>query len=209
MSKCVVFSGGKVTGGETLPPTSDTLVLSADGGYLNALKFGLTPNVCIGDFDTLKTLKTTIDPTCTVLTHPTDKDDTDTMLCVKYALSKGCDSIYVYGALGGRFDHTMANVQTLEYITNSGAVGYLVDSQNVVTMQGVSSRVYPKLDGFNYYSILAVSGSAVVTSTGLKYPLSNTTLTRDFPLGVSNVILEAQASLTIHQGLVLVTYSKD
>lgn len=207
MNECIVFSGGKLTGKELLKPTtSDTLVLSADGGYLNAIKLGLLPNICIGDFDTLKT---TIDPTCTVLTYPTDKDDTDTMLCVKYALSKGCDSIYIYGALGGRFDHTIANVQTLEYITNSGAVGYLVDSQNIVTMQGISSRVYPKLDDFNYCSILSVSSSAVVTSTGLKYPLSSTTLTRDFPLGVSNVILGTEASITVHSGLVLVTYSKD
>lgn len=207
MNKCIIFSGGKVTGNEILTSiNSDTLVISADGGYLNALKLGITPNICIGDFDTLKH---SIDPSCKVLKYPTDKDDTDTMLCIKYALSMGCESIYIYGALGGRFDHTMANVQALEYIIKNGAVGYLVDTQNIVTMQGISSRVYPKLDNFKYYSILAVSDNALVTSTGLKYPLNNTTLTRNFPLGVSNVILEDKANLTVHSGLILVTYSKD
>lgn len=207
MKQCIIFSGGSVSGRETLPNIcDDTLIISADAGYLNALKFNILPNVCIGDFDTLKT---NIDSSCKVIKYPPEKDDTDTLICIKQAISMGCNVIYIYGATGGRFDHTIANVQALEYMLNYNVTGYLVDTQNIITMQGISVREYPKKDGFNYFSIFSTSENAVISSNGLKYSLDNTLLSRSFPLGVSNEILQDTCTLTVHDGLILVSYSKD
>ncbi len=201
----LIFSGGDVSGMEYIPQ-GYSVAISADGGYINALKLGVLPNVCMGDFDTLKT---TIDPHCEVVKLPPEKDDTDTMVCIKRAISMGCDTIYIYGALGGRFDHAMANVQTLEYMHTHGVDGYLVDVQNVITMQGVGTKTYQHRGDFKYFSILSMAESSVVSGKGLKYPLENTHLIRSFPLGVSNEILEEVATLTVHSGLVLVMYSRD
>lgn len=203
MKSCLIFSGGSVIGTEYLP--SYDFTISADGGYLNALKFGIVPNLCMGDFDTLKC---EINPKCEIIKYPPEKDDTDTMICIKKAISMGFDTIYIYGALGGRFDHTMANIQSLEYMTNQGVIGFLVDNQNLITLQGIGKKSYNRGD-FKYFSIFSLSEKSVLSSVGLKYQLNSTVLTRDFPLGVSNEILKDIATVTVHSGLVLISHSKD
>ncbi len=207
MKRCIIFSGGNVVGTEYLPSIDDsTLIISADGGYLNALKLNIIPNLCLGDFDTLKV---DIHSSCQMVKFPPEKDDTDTMLCIKEAIYRACDSVYIYGALGGRFDHAMANVQALEYLTNRGTIGYIVDSQNLITMQKESIRTYKNITNFRYFSILSVSHTAEVSADGLKYPLDRTILTREFPLGVSNEILTDTFNITVHNGTILAIYSKD
>lgn len=205
MKSCLIFSGGSVIGTEYLPKNYD-LTISADGGYLNALKFNIIPDICMGDFDTLKS---NIDLSCEVIKFPPEKDDTDTMICIKKAISMGFDTIYIYGALGGRFDHTMANLQSLEYIKNKNVKGYLIDNQNIVTVQGIGKEKYPNRGEYKYFSIFSLAEKSVLSSSGLKYQLNNTVLTRDFPLGVSNEFQEDFSQITVHSGLVLISYSKD
>lgn len=207
MKSCLIFSGGSINGNEYLPNIdNNTLVISADGGYLNTLKFNIIPDICMGDFDTLTI---DINPSCKIIKYPPEKDDTDTMLCVKKAISMGYDNIYIYGALGGRFDHTIANIQTLEYITERNITAYIVDNQNIITMQKDSTKDYNHYHDFRYFSIFSVSESSEVSAIGLKYPLENTILNRNFPLGVSNEILLDSATITVHKGTILVVYSKD
>lgn len=207
MKSCLIFSGGSINGNEYLPNIDDnTLVISADGGYLNALKFNIIPDICMGDFDTLTIY---INPSCKIIKYPPEKDDTDTMLCVKKAISMGYDNIYIYGALGGRFDHTIANIQTLEYITERNITAYIIDNQNIITMQKDSTKDYNYYQDFRYFSIFSVSESSKVSAIGLKYPLEHTILNRNFPLGVSNEILLDSATITVHKGTILVVYSKD
>lgn len=205
MKTALIFSGGYVQGNEYLPKDY-SVTISADGGYLNALKFNILPDICMGDFDTLKTK---INPRCEVIKFPKEKDDTDTMLCIKKALSMDCDNLYIYGALGGRFDHTIANIQSLEYIISNGGKGYLIDTQNVVTIQSVGTQKYLRNSKYKYLSILSLSDKSVVSASGLKYPLNNTLLNRCFPLGISNEFLEDFSTITVHQGTILITYSSD
>lgn len=196
-----------MVGNEYIPNIdNDTLVISADGGYSNALKFNIIPNICIGDFDTLTA---NINPSCKIIKYPPEKDDTDTMLCVKKAISMGYDTIYIYGALGGRFDHTIANIQTLEYITEKNISAYIIDNQNIITMQKDSTRVYNQYSNFKYFSIFSISNSSDVSAIGLKYPLEHTILNRNFPLGISNEILLDSATITVYKGTILIVYSKD
>lgn len=207
LKTCIIFSGGTVTGTEYLPEiTSDTFVISADGGYLNALKFNIIPNMCLGDFDTITI---DINSQCEVVKFPPEKDDTDTMLCIKKAISMGYTDIYIYGALGGRFDHSIANVQSMEYSLQYNVTCHIVDAKNIVTMQRESSRVYSSNKDFKYLSILSLSESAEVSAEGLKYPLEHTNLVRSFPLGVSNETLVDIFRITVHSGTILVIYSKD
>ena len=121
----------------------------------------------------------------------------------------GYTDIYIYGALGGRFDHSIANVQSMEYSLQYNVTCHIVDAKNIVTMQRESSRVYSSNKDFKYLSILSVSESAEVSAEGLKYPLEHTNLVRSFPLGVSNETLVDIFRITVHSGTILVIYSKD
>ena len=111
-----------VSGGDFSSPDLDLkydILIACDKGYGYAKNMRLTPDVVIGDFDSFTGV---IDPDIKVLRYPIEKDDTDTMLAVKYALNEGCDRIVICSALGGRMDHTIANIQSMAYAASHGAL---------------------------------------------------------------------------------------
>ena len=189
------------------------LLLAADRGLDFFLETGLVPDIVDGDFDSLsgagKAYLESLDHTEIVRLNP-EKDDTDTMLAVKQALSLGAEEIQIYGGLGGRFDHAIANVQTLRYLSEHGAVGSLCDAQNWMTVQTAGTvRQYPRRNGW-YFSLLSLSDTCTgVTITGTKYCLQNGTLHANFPLGISNEIVAERAEISLQTGTLLVLYTKD
>ncbi len=206
MSKCYIFSGGEILDYSLVDVSENAYIICADAGYLHAKKLGIIPNCIIGDFDTFDG---DFPRSIEVIRYKAEKDDTDTMLAVKFALEKGYDNICIYGALGGRFDHSMANVQTLQYIYTHGGNGKIVSDNDYIMLQGTGTKTYTRREGY-YFSLLSISDkSDGITTDGLKYNLENTTLTSDFPLGVSNQILQEFATITIRNGLLLVIFSKD
>ena len=129
MKRCFIFAAGTYYGLRERPQTGD-LVLAADAGYLACRQAGITPDLLLGDFDSMDQ-PADFDHVCRV---PVEKDDTDTMLAVKTGLEQGCGEFYIYGGTGGRrLDHTLANLQTLLYLRRHGARGYLYDNDFVWT----------------------------------------------------------------------------
>lgn len=178
------------------------LVICADSSFDTAVGAKLTPDIVIGDFDHGKTPK--FDK---IVRVPCEKDDTDTMLCVKHAISVGSDEIFIAGGIGGRLDHTIANVQTLAYAEEHGAHAVLSDGRNTAFFIDKCARV-ARASGF-YLSVFAFGGDATVSITGTKYNAERTTLTVDFPLGVSNEITSDAAEITVYSGRALVIVSKE
>ena len=125
---CFLFGAGPFFG-LPVPPQPGDLILAADGGYRHCQAAGLRPDLLLGDLDSLETPPQALP----VQTFPAEKDDTDTMLAVKYALAQGCTTVHLYGCTGGRLDHTLANLQTLGYLAQTGAAGYLYDEIYVFT----------------------------------------------------------------------------
>ena len=122
MKRCMIFSAGTFFGLRQRPGPDD-YVIAADAGYLACLVAGVTPDLLLGDFDSLERPK---DFPNAIRTAPVEKDDTDTMLAVRAGLEQGCDTFYFYGATGGkRLDHTLANFQTLLWLRRQGARGYI------------------------------------------------------------------------------------
>ena len=182
-----------------------SLVLCADGGYLYAKRLGIEPDCVLGDFDTLDEA---LAP-CKRIRHPVRKDDTDTMLAVKYGLSEGCRDFVLYGTIGGRLDHTLANIQTLCYLHEQGASGVLIGEHDRALLHLPGTKTYPAHPGM-YFSVLAMQTPCTgVTLRGVQFPLDRATLTTAFPLGVSNEILGEQAEVTLESGLLLLVFSKD
>lgn len=203
--KCIIFAGAEMNSISDLEIDSSTFIICADGGYSNAVKFGITPDLAAGDFDTISDDNV---KNCKIMKYPPEKDDTDTMIAVKTALEKGFDDITITGALGGRLDHTFANIQTLMYICEHGAGGKIVGDSDIVTVQKNSSRIYSRIDGYTFSMFSMTPVSEGITTHGLKYNLENGSLISSFPLGVSNEFIEKSCEIDVKNGILLIIFSK-
>lgn len=189
--------------GETFTQNADDLVIAADAGLRYARDYGLTPDLAVGDFDSLGYLPEGIE----VVRHPVEKDDTDLMLAVKIGLARGYRRFCILGAIGGRADHAFAVYQTLAYLDDCHAVGYLYGEGMAVTLMR-PGRLTLRAANEGLLSVFAYSGDAKgVTLEGVQYPLDRAALTPTFPLGISNVITEQTASVRLEQGRLLVFWS--
>lgn len=183
----------------------EALIIAADGGLSFLEKAGIEPDIIMGDFDSLGRIPEGNNVIC----HTPEKDDTDTMLAVKKSLEMGAETIVIYGGLGGRLDHSIANMQTLAYIASAGARGYLVGCGNVCTVIKNSAITFDAaMQGI--ISVFSMGSQARgVDLASLKYPLSNHTLTCDFPLGVSNEFIGTSATVSVRDGVLAVIWSGD
>ena len=197
MKRCFIFAAGSFYGLRE-SPSSDDLIIAADAGYLLCEQLGIVPHLLLGDFDS-----------CQRPAHfhnvyhaPVEKDDTDTMLAIRAALKEGCDTIYIYGGTGGkRLDHTLANLQALLYLRRHGAAGWLYDDDFIWTVIENETLKIKKSVEWGIVSAFCFGDKAEgIRGTGLQYPLEDAVLTPDFPLGVSNHILEPVASITVQKG---------
>lgn len=189
---------------ECLPSERAGLVICADTAHRQALAAGITPDVIIGDFDHDAGQPA---ESGRVIRVPSEKDDTDTMLCMKYAIEAGAEEIIIAGGIGGRLDHTIANLQSLAYAAAHGVSAVLTDGNNEARILAGRAK-FPKKDGF-YFSVFAYGGICRgVSESGVKYPLRNVELTSDFPLGVSNEITADFADVEVKEGRLLVIRSK-
>ena len=201
MKRCFIFSAGTYYGLRESPRLGD-LVLAADAGYRVCLRERIVPDLLIGDFDSMDQ-PADFDRVRRV---PVEKDDTDTMLAVKTALDQGCNTVYIYGGTGGkRLDHTLANLQTLLYLRRRGARGYLYDNDFVWTAIENETLTVEQTVEWGLLSVFCLGAPASgIDEAGVQYPLAGAALSAEFPLGVSNHILEPRARITVRDGALLV-----
>lgn len=196
-----------VSGGDFSSPDLDLkydILIACDKGYGYAKNMRLTPDVVIGDFDSFTGV---IDPDIKVLRYPIEKDDTDTMLAVKYALNEGCDRIVICSALGGRMDHTIANIQSMAYAASHGALCEIMsENEYMRTFTGGKTRVKER-DGYSI-SLFSLSDECKDLSIeGAKYNLKNATLTNIFPLGYGNSREHDYVTISMSSGILLIVES--
>lgn len=200
-----IFAGGIISELSFIRISEEDTVVCADRGCKYAFELELKPDIIVGDFDSYVG---ELPDDCEIHRCPPEKDDTDTMLAVKLAIERGAEVIKIYGAFGGRIDHTLANIQTLKYAADHGCMAELCDCDNIVKLQQEGECSYPKKKDW-YFSVFAYSEKVVISElSGVKYPLRNYTLTNGFPIGVSNEINDSEAILKIECGEALVVYSK-
>lgn len=199
MSVCYIFAA--LPGGAPPVIRPGDLVIAADAGYRRL--GGIKPDFVVGDFDSLGAAPENE----TVIRHPVHKDDTDTLLAVKLGLDRGYRQFVIFGGLGGRLDHTLANLQTLAYLTGRGARGCLSgDGECVILLHNGTVCFAGGQSGI--VSVFAHGGSARgVTEEGLEYPLTEATLTCDYPLGVSNAFTGAPARITVRNGNLIIVWN--
>ncbi|MBP3673374.1 MAG: thiamine diphosphokinase [Oscillospiraceae bacterium] len=202
MGKFLIFCAAEFdTPAQSIEP--DDFVLAADGGVRHLEKLNIVPDGILGDFDSLGYVPTGAQ------VFPVEKDDTDAMLAVRKGLELGYREFLLYGSLDGpRLDHTIANFQTLQYLADHGAKGYLVGLDYIITVIKNECISFPK-DAGGIFSLFCLGPDARgVTETGLQYTLDDAVLTSGFPLGVSNHFIGECAQITVKDGSLLAIWDR-
>ena len=202
MGTCLIFCAAGFDGLLEEVKKED-YILAADGGLIHVQSLGLVPDGILGDFDSLGY----VPQDSTVF--PVEKDDTDAMLAVRKGLELGYREFLLYGSLDGpRLDHTVANFQTLQFLAEHGASGYLVGKEYIVTVVKNEKLVFDAA-ATGILSVFCMGADARgVTLAGLQYSLTDGTLSCGFPLGVSNHFTGRAAEISVREGSLLVLYDR-
>ena len=203
MGKCIIFCAAEFDKLVT-PIEPEDYILAADGGLRHLEQLKIRPNGILGDFDSLGYIPEGAE------VFPVEKDDTDAMLAAKKGLELGFREFIFYGSLDGpRLDHTVANFQTLQYLADRDATGYLVGNTQMVTVLRNGKLTFPA----GCQGILSVfcmgKDAEGVTIRGAKYELENGTLTAGFPLGVSNHFEGKEVIVAVEQGSLLLLWDRE
>ena len=202
MADCILFCAAEFDA-LAQPIGKDAFLIAADGGLRHVQALGLTPDAVIGDFDSLGYV-----PEQAVV-YPVEKDDTDAMLAVKLGLERGFRRFVIYGGMDGkRLDHTVANFQTLGFLAQQGAVGFLVGKESICCAVKNAGMRFPR-EAEGDFSLFCLGKDAKgVTIRKLYYEAENITLTSFFPLGVSNHFIGKQAEITVKDGTLLAIWQR-
>ena len=203
MKTCVIFCAGGFDG-LVQPIRESDYILAADGGLRHVQALGLTPNGILGDFDSLGYVPEGAER------FPKEKDDTDAMLAVRKGLQAGCDRFLLYAGLDGpRLDHTLANFQTLQFLADRNARGYLVGKDYLATVVKNGALRFEKAKK-TIISVFCMGEPARgVSLRGLEYTMENGSLSAGFPLGVSNRFTGKPAEISVKDGSLLVLWDKE
>lgn len=199
---CYVVGSMPLAEQEFPVPGPGDLLIAADGGYASLSARGITPDLVVGDFDSLGHVPD--HPNLHVL--PCVKDDTDMAHAVSHALTLGYTRFVLLGGIGGRLDHTVANLQLLGHIAAQGGRGILTgEGHAAAVIRSGSFSFPPSMSG--YCSVFCQSGTARgVTVEGLKYTLEQATLIETVPLGVSNEFLGLPSKISVEEGTLLILW---
>lgn len=211
LQRIVIFAGGALGDWSLgLIRETDTLI-GADSGARFLLQNGFAPDVAIGDFDSVSEEEMALireKSGRTIACDPIDKDYTDTEMAFRLALDMKPSEILLIGALGTRFDHSLANVHLLGLADSFGIPAQIIDAHNRIRL--ISRTCVLERDDHPQVSLLPLSEQVTgITLSGFQYPLSNATLTIGQSLGISNVLLAESGTIRIKEGRLLVIQSRD
>jgi len=210
--KCIIISSGsfgdynwarKIIG-------KHDFIICADGGARHIFNMGITPQIILGDFDSIDmaTKRYYLEKEVKFIEFPKDKDFTDTELAVEYAIEHGAKDITLMGVIGSRMDHTLANISILLPLSVRGIHARIVDENNeiVLTRESISISGNPG----ELLSIIPLSERVEgLCLTGMEYPLDNATIKFGSSIGISNRFLSDNAKVDFESGTILLIKSRD
>lgn len=203
MSKVCCIVGSVFIENIVIP--KDCYIIAADKGYQHLKSQGILPDLTIGDFDSLGYLPADTE----ILQHPVEKDDTDTLLAIKEGLNRGFRYFILYGCIGGeRIEHTIANLQSLSFIASQGGMGFLVESDTVITAIQNSKLMFDACESGDISVFCLGEDAEGVNIKGLHYELTNAALSASFPLGVSNHFDGKASFVSVKKGTLLIIWHK-
>ncbi len=199
---CYVVGAGEFCPRGLTPGPGD-LVIAADGGFAALEGLGLSPDLVVGDFDSLGHRPDHPH----VVALPVEKDDTDMHSAIRLGWERGYRAFRLYGGTGGRIDHTLANIQSLAWLASQGGRGWLVGPDWTATVLSDGGALTLEAGRQGTVSVFCLGDRAEgVDIQGLKYGLTDGVLTADYPLGVSNSFLGGESRVSVRRGKLLVLW---
>jgi thiamine pyrophosphokinase len=208
--RTIIIAGGETEGqGWQRWVRAGDWIIGANGGAARALAWGLLPDLVIGDMDSLPETARTIlvAEGCRFLEHPRAKDETDLELALMHAVQEGAKELIVLGALGGRLDHTLANVLLLALPGLAGISVRIVEGEQQALLARSGETVELEGTPGDLVSLVPLGGEARgVTTQGLAWALRGDTLRFGCSRGVSNEMTSGKAGIQVGEGLLLVVH---
>ncbi len=208
MSTAVIFAHGAFQTprlGRAWFPDGAVLI-AADGGAEHCLALGWTPDILVGDFDSLPA--TTVDRLAAdgvdVIRYPVEKDATDLELAIQLAISRGIGDLIILGAVGDRWDQSLASFLLLErYAPTTGSIRLIDGPQEAFLLKPGQAQVIQGQPGDVVSLIPLVGDAAGITTHNLGYALRDERLLFGSTRGVSNVLLSAAATVELQTGVMV------
>ena len=203
MKTCYIVGAGELYGSFT--PNVDDLVIAADGGFDSILRLGVRCDLLIGDMDSVTKIPEGIE----IIRHKKEKDETDLHLAYLEGARRGYERFAIYGAVGGRSDHTLASYSLLLFICQRGHTARLYGNGEVTfVIKNNATRLWG--DARKRISVFAFGSDAVgVDIKGLYYELSDATISPAFPIGVSNEFVGRECEISVKDGALLIIYEEN
>lgn len=185
-------------------------IIGVDKGAYWLLENHITPDIAIGDFDSVspRQLAEIEKMVINTVKHPKKKDATDLELALDVACTLKPTTISLFGVIGSRMDHTWAGVQLLQNLKSHNISGCIVDNFNELSLIAEFVNVH-KSQTYRYISFFPLFDRASVTLTGFRYNVSRRVFVSGSSLGVSNEIIASPAKVVVHDGTLLMIRSRD
>lgn len=202
-TRCVIIGGGDLSTDvlkKHINICSD-YIICADSGYDHAIKAGFTPDLLIGDFDSIKAVPENIYK----VTLPVEKDVTDSVAAFNEGVKNGFKSFLLFGGTGGRFEHTFANISLMANASRENIEFIIIDDNHIFKSITNSSIKIPKKSN-QQISVFAFAGNAIgVTEKGFHYSLNDDTLDAfNGCLGTSNDIIADFGEISVTNGTLII-----
>lgn len=200
--KCIIIGAGNFQN-EMIKKDKDDLLICADAGYSYVKDMNIEIDLLVGDFDSLSTIPSNIN----IYKLPKVKDETDLYIAIEEGIKRGYREFQIFGALGGRIEHSIANIQIISKLATQNIKAKLIDQNTIVEILTEGTYIYNKeMEG--YLSLFSLSEKSVLTIKNLKYELTEHEITYLFPLGIDNEFIGRESVINIHKGLVLSIINK-
>lgn len=209
--RVVIFAGGDLSPEYFEWINEEDFIIGADRGALFLISHGYTPDIAVGDFDSVAPealqligSKSKLLITCDAV----NKDLTDSEMALELAIDMKPETILLLGATGTRVDHSLASIQMMTRALQHQINCHVMDTHNFITLTN-SQAVIEDL-GYTYVSLLPLTPEVTgITLEGFLYPLTDATLQLGQSLGVSNKLIASAGTVTIRSGMLLIIQSKD
>jgi thiamine pyrophosphokinase len=187
------------------------LIIATDGGASHCRSYNLTPDVVIGDMDSIpdRLLEELQLLGVQIFTFPRHKDQTDLELAIDLAIERGATAIVILGALGERWDMSISSVMLLAAPRYAGIeMTVQTGTTRLFCLRGPIRKEFAGGPG-DRLSILPLSKTVTgVTLQGLAYPLANREIPLGSTLGISNIVTAPEVSISLSEGILLCVIEK-
>ena len=211
MKKCIIIGAGDFNEISINKNIGDLLIV-ADAGYKNFLKCSNLNlediDILVGDFDSMRLEDMNLSSNTYIHKLNAIKDDTDIVDACKDGIEKGYKYFEIYGALGGRIEHSIANIGVISWLKEMNKEAIIKDQNKILRI--IKNEKVEFDESYNgYFSCFSlVTESYGVNIKNMKYELNDYTLKESFPLGIDNEFVNKKSVVEVKNGKLLLIYNE-